>query len=304
MDAFCTDLTRPGPANTSYRQAYFGGDNTLITYKENGILKNPISLNTALQNGIVQIVGDSYYGGFTAEIKPSKKGIKLVRLNTSGIWLGRDMEPGLLSPEFVNQFDHPSYDTRLKIWQKIYDLEKKNPEVIKKRTDEFLEYFVKEKFSSGSMKITKKEDGKILIHESGGNGKTPINDYFNRPFRDFYNDMPGNDLALCVSIDTSITLSLKGKLHGVMPFEIEFTSDRKITISAELNKVHFYKDRGKVFDATLKIHYESENEAAKEQECKIQPTLIICYPLTESTINLNVCGMDVSANLKGVEFGL
>lgn len=298
LEAYCTDLTRPAPYGSKFKNVYFGGESTIIRYKENGVVKPPISLDKAIAQSIVTLIGTS---ATTVTISPGKTSIKLTSVTTKGFWTGETAEPGLLTKEFIekNKKTDDYLTTRDKIWLDIYNLEKNNPLASKKRMEEYLEYHVKETFKGKDVKITMSDDGKIVIHEN----KRAKND-FSYSLESLYDELTG-EASICVNIDNSgVTLSMTGKINGIMPVEIQYSSDEKISVSAELLTTPDSHNGKNINQATLNVHYENGDRESNQKECRITSSLIICYPLKESSVSVNLCGTEYSISPMGIAINL
>lgn len=300
LAAFCTDLARPAPGLEKDPTIYFGGDNTMVRYSENGILQDAVSLNDAKKNNKVLVQIER----FKVKILPGNSNIKIVDVTTSGFGAGTEADAGLLNGEIMSIMPEYSSNAGRKVWEVLEQKIIVNKDLYKKQVEEYLKHHLTNENAAELKGAKVNENGKIILYSNNKDGNPGFGFLKGRKSAaDLLYEAELQEGGICVEItsDGKVVLKISGKFRGIMPIEIEFSSEKKIVVTAQVLHANAKSiKKGGSYNVDLKVHFETSNER-NENECKIKPSLIICYPPDKSTINFNVCGTDISAGLKGIE---
>ena len=307
LPAYCVDATRVWPEyGNILTNVYYGSENTIITLVANKILST-LSLKKAIEKDYVKLVSEQH----SITVKPSHSYIKIKKLNTEGLAAGEQKENYLLDesisgdlPSNKNSEDEDWEDHQNAIHKTITAKEFRDPSTKSKRIKEFTDNWIKKdgrNIRSEYWNVTDENDV-IKIHErkvSDPNDNNPFNEMY-----EFLKEGELEDMSYCVNInpnDSSLSLSIKGKLKGAIPLEIEFDSKNKFAVKGEIDKEQL-KSGSKNISALISISHEFKPAEEDSDYCRFNISTRICYPAEESSIDVEACGKTISLSHEEIEF--
>lgn len=321
LPAFCVDATRIWPkTNGGLKYVYLGGKTSVITLSVNG-KKKKHTVEEALAANMILISP----GNKAIYIRPVK-GYKLISIQCNGLVTGE--QPDSLSfgedifkvlkskndlyyrevVEEENIFDEPpkltlvinNYDSLSKVvWKWVHGPEMAYTAWKRKRVQEYLVNKLQPKIYLDLSMEKSNASSRILMNDFRGLNDIPNGGCLTADaVKKITSDPDMKDLNICIEIgkeDTTITFS--GEFKGVIPIEVAFSSYNKLKTEVELINI---PAKGPM-EVGLEISY-ADNKKKDSCETKISGT--ICFPkVTESSIEIEVCGKSVSVGLKEITFG-
>lgn len=235
--AYCLDPVRSWPGSgTPLAYVYYGQKETWVTLKRNNI-SSTLTLQEGISKGYVQVQS----GGNSLLVAPADEHTRLVKLKTNGFAAGAQDEVFDFESRIRNIIPANPDMNKWKSYQaKLHDAIVKD---YKKNGKDILPEFARNKVEtkwglikrSGNWEVTTTAE-KIFIKESRftqqGDG---------RPFRsllsDLFNDEDIFDLSVCINIGPdglSLKASIAASYKGLIPVNIEYSSDNSFTVSTTL----------------------------------------------------------------------